>query len=70
MEINRKSNTPMMEPKQNGVKKDYFHVPLDTHNGVNKSFLYKRYKLVILLFEELEYLSTLESLPQSAVGTN
>ena len=45
MEVNRKSNTPMMEPKQNGIKKDYFHVPLDTHNGVNKTFLYKRYNL-------------------------
>ena len=48
----------MMEPKQNGVKKDYFHVPLDTHNGVhaNKSVLYKRYKFGILLFGELWYL--------------
>ena len=62
MEVNKKSNIPMMESKQNGVKKDYFHVPLDTHNGVhaNKSFHYKRYKLLILLFEQLYYLSTQE----------
>ena len=55
MEVNKKSNMPIMESKQNGVKKDYFHVPLDTHNGVhaNKSFHYKRYSLLILLFEEI-----------------